>query len=103
MSTETKSEPVTVINPWHRSSCESSKLTLTYTGKCLLSYRGVEVYKNPAGSWDYTFAGMAITQRAGFNPEKAMRIIDQILSLTDDIHICDTVREHIAKQLAAVA
>jgi hypothetical protein len=102
MSTETKTEPVTVTNPWHRSTYESSKPTLTYTGKCLLNYRGVEVYKNPAGSWDYTFAGMAITQRAGFNLERAMRLIDQMLA-GECLLVCDTVREHIAKNHIAVA
>lgn len=88
-------EPVTVINPWQNPKCEDSKPTLTYTSKCLLSYRGVEVYKNPAGSWDYTYEGMAIAQRAGFDSDMGRRIIDDLL-LCESVSMCAEVRRHIA-------
>jgi hypothetical protein len=89
---------ITVINPWHKTSYEGSNPTLTYTDKCLLSYRGVEVYWNPRGSYDYTFNGMAITQRAGMSDKnKARAVIDALLDGDDATWRCETVAAHIAK------
>ncbi len=76
---------ITVTNPWHDAArISNSKPVLSYEGRCLLSHRGVEVYKNPAGSWDYVYEGMAITQRAGINKGRACDIIDGILSMSDE-------------------
>jgi len=90
--------PLTVINPWHKASYEGSKPTLSYDGNCLLSYRGVEVYWNPRGSYDYTLKGMAITQRAGMSDKaKARAVIDALLDGDEATWRCDAVAAHIAK------
>lgn len=76
---------IEVKNLWHPSLKDNpySPVTFIYTGPCLFSHRGVEVYKNPRGSWDYITGGAAITQRAGFAKERAANIIDDILDGTD--------------------
>ncbi len=93
---------ITVTNPWHDAArISNSKPVLSYEGRCLLSHRGVEVYKNPAGSWDYVYEGMAITQRAGFSQERARLLIDELLCL-DSLTMCQTVRDHIASHQVVV-
>jgi hypothetical protein len=74
------------INPWHHNERGECDETFSYDGKCLLDYRGVSIYKNVAGSWDYVFDGMTITQRAGFDPTRAQNIIDAILDGGDEIY-----------------
>ena len=85
---------LTVTNPWHRPTYHDSKPNLSYAGRCLLSYRGVEVYKNPAGSWDYIYKGMAIAQRAGFHKDRAIALIDEMLA-GKCILMCDHVLDHV--------
>ncbi len=76
---------ITAINPWYDAArISNSKPVLAYEGNRLLSYRGVDVYRNLSGSWDYLYNGMAITQRAGFNKDRARAIIDGILSMSDE-------------------
>jgi hypothetical protein len=72
------------INPFHNPTSAYSHREFTYDGKCLFEHRGVQVFKNPAGSWDYVIAGMTITQRAGFSKDHAVRrqLIDDILDGT---------------------
>ena len=86
--------PTTVPNPWFCSPSPYSKPTFMYRGKPLLEYRGFAVFKNPERSWDYVFAGLPITQRAGFDPAKGREIIDDILAgkvwITGDL-----VRKHL--------
>lgn len=74
----------TAKNLWHQSGNSYSKPVFTYTGRALFTYRGVQVFKNPAGSWDYILNGAAITQRAGFSKDKAPAIIDALLSGRDE-------------------
>lgn len=71
----------TAINPWRNQKPPYATLgpeKFEYNGKPLLTYRGVEVYKNPCGSWDYVFDGMTITQRSGFTKDGAPGVIDEI-------------------------
>lgn len=70
----------TAKNLWHVSGNSNSKPFYTYTGRVLLEYRGVQVFKNPAGSWDYVLNGATITQRAGFDAGRARVIIDTLLA-----------------------
>jgi hypothetical protein len=85
---------IIAINPWHHNERGECDETFSYDGKCLLDYRGVSVYKNVAGSWDYIFDGMTITQRAGFSPEVAPLIINFILDGKEDV-INLTVYNHL--------
>lgn len=44
------------------------------------------------------FEGMTIAQRAGFNRERAMDLIDALLEGRDDAGwVCQTVSEHLRK------
>lgn len=89
---------MTYINPWYRPG-HGSGPTLTYKRPPLLIYRGVEVFKNPAGLWDYALDGMVITQRAGFERDRACAIIDGLLALEDPL-MCEAVRAHIEAHLS---
>lgn len=87
------------INPWfspHYSQCAP---VLEYTGKPELVYRGVAVFYNYRGSYDYIMAGMAITQRAGLSSkERGRAVIDAILDGRDNGQfpwVCETVRKHL--------
>lgn len=90
----------TITNPWHNPRSAYSPVQFVYRDKPLFTHRGVEVYKNDAGSWDYVVGGMAITQRAGFNKDRAPLVIDEILDGKDtgQFHwVCDTVAAHLRK------
>ena len=89
---------ITVINPWHNPArISNSRPTLAYDGKPLLSYRGVEVYRGWGDSYDYTYKGMAITQRAGMSDKaKARAIIDAYLDGDESAYANETVVAHIA-------
>ena len=65
------------VNPFETGRFEPTKLeTYGYkSSNLLLDYRDVKVYISIA--FDYVFDGVTITQRAGFNKEGAMQIIDQ--------------------------
>lgn len=69
----------TAINPWFRKDSPYSHKIFEYPGSKLFEYRGVEVYKNKEGSFDYILGDTAITQRAGFSKESAPSVIDEIL------------------------
>lgn len=86
---------MTATNPWFRPNNPYSVRQFNYPGRCLFTYRGVEVYKNPAGSWDYILDGVAITQRAGFSADKAPAIIDAILDGDEYTYCADAVCEHL--------
>jgi hypothetical protein len=88
-------------NLWHDSQSRSSKPFYTYTGRVLLSYRGVQVFKNPAGSWDYVLNGATITQRAGFEAGRARGIIDTLLA--GDEMSAPAVMAHIKASVAREA
>lgn len=72
MNTPATAEAITVRNPWYNPrSAYTQGLTITYKGRSLFSHRGVEVYRNVRGSYDYVIAGCAIDQRAGFSRDNA--------------------------------
>jgi len=84
------------VNLWYSPSRSVSPAIFTYPGKSLLNHRGVDVLKNPAGSWDYILNGAAITQRAGFDRETAIKLIDGLLDGDTDHWWCsDKVLAHI--------
>lgn len=71
---------VTARNLWHADGKPYSKPFFTYTGKCLLSYRGFTVYKN-CGGYDYLFAGAVITQRAGMaSQDRGREVIEDLIN-----------------------
>jgi hypothetical protein len=97
MKTATLTTPADVIcqNLWHRPDSAYSQRQFVYRGKCLFEHRGVKIYKNPAGSWDCTFNGVTITQRAGFHKETAAELIDGILDGTAVMPVADAVANHL--------
>jgi hypothetical protein len=83
----------TTRNPFHNPQSGYSRTTFTYHGGPLFTHRGVTVYKNDAGSWDYVFEGVTIAQRAGFTKEGATRIIDEMMDGLSPHS--DAVRDHL--------
>lgn len=83
----------TTKNLWHRSDSAYSPKEFKYAGPCLFEHRGVQVFKNPAGSWDYTFAGATIMQRAGFTRTAATGFIDEVLDGAAPTH--ESVKQHV--------
>lgn len=80
-------------NLWYRADSPYSKRHYNYAGACLFTYRGVEVFQNDAGSWDYVIANATIAQRAGFSAKTARVVIDELL---DGKHPCaDAVASHL--------
>jgi hypothetical protein len=79
-------DTIVTINPWHHNERGECDETFSYDGKKLFEYRGVTVYKNVAGSWDYVFQGMTITQRAGFHGQMGAMFIDAILDGTVPVY-----------------
>lgn len=69
--------------------------TFTYHTPPRFECSGVAVYRNPAGSWDFVYAGAVIAQRAGFSKEGALAVIDGLLNGTNAL-TSDVVRVHIA-------
>ncbi len=68
----------TVTNPWYRKEYSSSRPTYEIEASPCFQYRGVSVYRL-VSSWLYVFEGMAITERAGFDKNRAPGIISDIL------------------------
>jgi hypothetical protein len=85
--------PIKVINPWHTKHNIYSRPFFEYFDKPIFTYRGVNVYKNYAGSWDYVLGDTAITQRAGFRKEASPAIIDSLLD--GQSPVSDIVADHI--------
>lgn len=83
------------VNLWYNPSRSPGPAIFSYPGESLLNYRGVDVFKNPAGSWDYVLNGATIAQRAGFNREGAKDNIDGLLDGTDNFQCSDKVLAHI--------
>ena len=83
----------TIRNPWYLKGEPYYKRFFEYTNDPIFSYRGVDVYVNYAGSWDYVLGDTAITQRAGFKKDSASSIIDEILD--GKTLVSDKVAEHI--------
>lgn len=90
-----QTEAVEVRNPWYNPQSSYSRRVFCYSGKCLFSHRGVSVYRNVAGSWDYVIGGCAITQRAGFDRTKAAAIIDGLLDGTEERYVAQAVHDHL--------
>lgn len=82
-------------NLWHNPKSAYSKETFCYPGKILFSHRGVDVYKNPSGSWDYVLGDVTITQRAGFRPDGAALIIDDKLDGKNHSYSSDAVADYL--------
>jgi hypothetical protein len=97
-----KGKPMrTAINLWHNPINSDSKPVLSYEGRCLLSYRGVEIYKNPAGSWDYLLSDCAIAQRGGFDAERSKAMIDEMLAGQCPL-LSKEVKAHIAQHMKSI-
>lgn len=97
-----KGKPMrTATNPWYNPSYCGSKPVLSYDGRCLLSYRGVEIYKNAAGSWDYLLGDCAIAQRGGFDAEKSKAMIDEMLAGECSL-LSKEVQAHIAQYMKSI-
>jgi len=64
-----------------------------HNGRKVGEWRGVEVFHNPAGSYDYVYEGAAISQRAGYEADTGAIITNAIL----DGFACvsDPVAEHL--------
>lgn len=87
---------ITAVNPFRSALTPHQAKTFTYTGPALYAHRGVSVYRNNDGSWDYVFEGVTITQRG--NPkteENAVRLIDAMLDGQEPRP--KAVCEHLAK------
>jgi hypothetical protein len=88
----------TAKNLWHTYGSPYSKPVFEYPRKAIYERRGVQVFANPSGSFDYVAGGAAICQRAGFNQETAALVIDGILDGKDTGHhhwVSDTVAAHL--------
>ena len=68
----------TVKNPWFAELNRTSSSTYELEGSPVFTYRGVSVYRR-FSSWMYVLGDTAITERAGFNKDKAPGIIDGLL------------------------
>lgn len=83
------------INPWYVSNNSYSKQFFEYSDKPLFSHRGVSVYYNNSGSYDYVIENTTIGQRAEFKNDAAPKIIDDML---DGIQpVSDNVFKHLKK------
>lgn len=90
----------TTRNPWHRpQKLEYGPAFYVYDGKPLATYRGVSVFWNHLGSYDYIFAGVTITQRAGFTKSRVPEIVDLLLTGNDPLSN-ETVNAHIRANTA---
>lgn len=69
---------ITVKNPWFRKDGPYSAKTYELKEEPVFTYRGVSVYLR-ISSWLYVLGDTALTERAGFNKEKAPETIDSIL------------------------
>ncbi len=90
--------PLIVTNPWYNPRSAYSTPQFKYTGPALLTHRGVSVYRNPSGSYDYVIGGMTITQRHGLTKSVAPLVIDGILDgkdLNQHHWVCDVVATHL--------
>ena len=83
---------ITVKNPWFRKDGPYSAKTYELKGEPVFTYRGVSVY-HPVSSWLYVLGDTAITERAGFNKDKAPSIIDSILD--GEVPSSDNVVTHL--------
>ena len=85
----------TARNPWHKpGKTEYGPETYVYYGKPLSAHRGVSVFWNHRGSYDYVFAGVTITQRAGLTKSRVHEIVDSLLTGNDQLSN-STVKAHI--------
>lgn len=69
---------VSVKNPWYREEYRNSRPTYEIEGAPCFQHRGVSVYRL-VSSWLYVLGDCAITERAGFNKERARTLIADIL------------------------
>ena len=82
-------------NPWHKpGKPEYGPETYIYEGQPIATHRGVSVFWNPCGSYDYVFAGVTITQRAGLTKSRVPEIVDSLLTGNDPLSNA-TVNAHI--------
>ncbi len=87
----------TARNPWYNpKTFRESHAFFTYPGKPLFAHRGVEVFYNTKGYWDYVLEGVTIAQRAGFGKDTAPAIIDGLLD--GSASCCEEVATHIRAQ-----
>lgn len=66
-------------NPWFKPQSAYSRREYRYEGKPLAEHRGVQVFKNSAGSWDWVISGMTVGQRAGFHKDRFAAAMDELL------------------------
>ena len=93
------------LNLWHedRSGNKYGPAVYRNDACAVLEYRGVTVYKLHNQSFDYVFAGAAITQRAGFNADRAKGVIDGLLDETGHDWSSERVKAHIRLHMAVAA
>lgn len=69
-----------IKNPWFRKDGPYSKEFYEVSGAPVFEYRGVKVYRRWEHSWLYVLGDTAITERHGFNKDRAPGIIDSMLN-----------------------
>ena len=80
-------------NPWANSTQVPGAPYFEHSGPTLGEWRGVQVVKNPAGSFDYVLQGCALTMRAGFDRDTFREVVDEILD--GRRAVADTVAAHL--------
>ena len=80
-------------NPWADATQVRGAPFFEHDGPKLGEWRGVEVFKNPAGSFDFVLNGCALTLRAGFDPQGFRAVVDEILN--GERAVADTVAAHL--------
>ena len=83
-------------NPWCKILNAPKPEFYENDARKVFEYRGVSVFKLNDDHFDYVLSGCCITQRAGFKPQNAPAVIDDLLD--GQTPCCDEVAAHIAAQ-----
>lgn len=81
-------------NPWHEETLARRPEFYENNAPQVFEYRGVKVFKLNDRHFDYVLAGTCITQRAGFDKDKAGLVIDGLLD--GEQPTCKPVADHIS-------